>query len=87
MPVSDHKMIQKMIHELEKAAAHIDQPSRMREHIRAVQLLAELLLEDGLENSTKDQDVLAKVKESQGKQENHEPIDHDGANGESIFDF
>lgn len=61
--------------------------ARMREHIRGVKLLCDLLLDD-------ETDVMEGMQASQQKEirtyptlEGSNTIDHEEANGESIFDF
>lgn len=87
MPVSDQKVIRKMMEELKQASERMDQPVKMREHIRIIRVLADIILEEKEEPSTSEEDVVKIIKDAPSKQEISAPIDHDGANGESIFDF
>jgi hypothetical protein len=91
MPVSENKVLNEMMKELQKARASIDLPSKMKEHIRAVRLLANLLIDD--ESATNEEEVLRRIMEEEGKISTasknnvNTAIDHDDANGTSIFDF
>jgi hypothetical protein len=93
MPVSDQKVLKKMMGEIQKAQDDQYDPSKLKEHIRAIRLLCDLFLED--ESTTSEEVVLQKMKEQEQRNQDHtyrqkeeqKPIDHDDANGSSIFDF
>ncbi len=89
MAVSDQKVLRKMMNELQLAMEDVDNVSKMKGHVRSIQILCDLLLDE--ESSTDEKVVLTKMKEQIVKpstiEENKGEIDHDGANGPSIFDF
>ncbi|MBB6453892.1 hypothetical protein HNQ94_002343 [Salirhabdus euzebyi] len=95
MPISDNKVLTKMMEEMHKAQQVQHDPSKMKEHIRAIKLLTELMLDN--ESTTNEDVVLKKMSQQQmlekkgsyERNDHHEKpsIEHDGANGDSIFDF
>lgn len=102
MAVTNETIIQKMMQELNKAKAVSHQKEHMTKHIEHVKLLCELLLEEKEDRvnktmpmTTKTRITAAEMKAMMGSTENERTtstsndnsIDHDGANGDSIFDF
>ncbi|MRG86256.1 YwdI family protein [Salinibacillus xinjiangensis] len=99
MPVSDQKVLRKMMNEVQKAMENQHDATKMKEHIKSVRLLTDLFIDE--ESSTSETDVLAKLTEEkqmktqavqpqetrQMQQTGQQSIDHEGANGSSIFDF
>lgn len=93
MAVGNNTVIQKMITELNQAKEQHDQ-DKMIKHIENVRLLCELLLEEDPSPTGDKEGISAEeMKAMLGKQagENKKvkstSVDHDGANGDSIFDF
>lgn len=102
LAVANITIIRKMIAELQKAKIHIENDKMMKKHIGNVQLLCELMLEDEKNDDSVDstsmsaQEVKAMLGDQydiQNKQEKHKSsfkeskVNHDDANGDSIFDF
>lgn len=93
MAVSNEKIINKMIQELYQAKEK-NETKQMHTHISNVKLLCELLLDE--EDSTENTEEIsqAELKAMLGDSVDHKPtikrtttIDHEEANGTSIFDF
>ncbi|WP_153463586.1 MULTISPECIES: YwdI family protein [Sediminibacillus] len=95
MAISNQSVLTKMMSELQEALANNDQTAAVREHVRAVRMLCDLMLEEGNAEAGPEQE-LAKMMggmhtgktgssgiQSAGKQ----TADHGEANGNSIFDF
>lgn len=102
MAISNQAAIEKMINELQQALAQGSSEVKTREHVRAVRLLCDLILEEeskpepaatssaqelekmmgGLESTL---DKQSGIKKQPGS--SRSKIDHEEANGDSIFDF
>ncbi|MRH44016.1 hypothetical protein GH741_15340 [Aquibacillus halophilus] len=94
MAISNNTILTKMMSELKKASA-VNEQKAVREHIHAIRLLCDLLLED----KETDQDLeLKKMIGDVGQLPNKKfnnandtktttKVDHEEANGKSIFDF
>ena len=101
MAVANETIIKKMIQELVRAQEAQRNHEKMKKHIENVSLLSDLLLEGEREGqqvssqSVKPADISeAELRTMMGSQEKpkiHKEkqtfIDHDDANGDSIFDF
>ncbi|MBP1969817.1 hypothetical protein J2Z83_001925 [Virgibacillus natechei] len=103
MAVGNDKVIQKMISELNQAKEQNHKQDKWLKHIENVRLLCDLLLEDDASESTNEAKSptesisTEEMKAMIGKQESEvksnpdkfkkSTIDHDIANGNSIFDF
>ncbi|MDL4841713.1 YwdI family protein [Aquibacillus rhizosphaerae] len=99
MAISNKVVLQKMIAELQKAMEKEEQSDGVREHVRAVQLLGDLILESDQKNVNHDklnQDLELKKmmgnielpkSTKQTSQSQASYVNHGEANGDSIFDF
>ncbi|SFE08294.1 hypothetical protein SAMN05216238_10832 [Lentibacillus persicus] len=96
MAVSTETVLQKMKQELAEAQQSSADQATMKKHIANIQLLCELLMEEEPSSSEKQtsRDITAKeMKAMMGNKsvrkgtEPEHTINHEGANGESIFDF
>lgn len=93
MAVGNGTVIQKMIHELNQAKEQHNQ-DEMIKHIANVRLLCELFLEEDSPPVNNKEDISAEEMKamigrqaSENKKVKSKPMDHDVANGDSIFDF
>ncbi|GAB3789232.1 YwdI family protein [Virgibacillus kimchii] len=100
MAVDNEKVLQKMMTELQQAKQLKDNDTAMLKHIQHIRLLCDLFLdEENMVTQQKQPDAIeeAEMKAMLGEkayglevsrqQEKKAEIDHDGANGKSIFDF
>ncbi|WP_100009828.1 YwdI family protein [Lentibacillus sediminis] len=100
MAVANETIIQKMMDELQQAKEKQGDSGNMTKHIEHVRLLCDLLLKETEEEkvsvpASSQEITQEEMKAMLGKQaEQVKPatskrtvIDHDGANGESLFDF
>ncbi|CDQ18772.1 hypothetical protein SAMN05192559_101588 [Halobacillus karajensis] len=99
MAITNQTVLKKMSSEIQEAMLKHGNEQKVREHIRSVKLLADLLLEEesGTETipSKVQEPTVEEVRKMMGadnpkpeKKKNQETkIDHDDANGSSIFDF
>lgn len=100
MAVSNETIIRKMMQELTAAQAVQHNGDKMKQHIANVRILCELLLEEQHTEETKTQAVDPnEISEAEWKamlgssskppqlHRRSESLDHDDANGDSIFDF
>ncbi|MEN1967587.1 YwdI family protein [Lentibacillus sp. N15] len=91
MAVTDRTVLQKMIKEAQQANEKQANHQEMLKHVANVSLLCELLLEGNeLPTVTRDEISADEMKAMTGTV--HPPakqptLDHDDANGKSIFDF
>ncbi|MYL49558.1 hypothetical protein GLV98_08670 [Halobacillus litoralis] len=99
MAITNETVLKKMSSEIQEAMLQHGNEQKVREHVRSVKLLADLLLED--ETSTQrspaavQEPTVEEIRKMMGagnpepvQKENKETkIDHDEANGSSIFDF
>lgn len=103
MAVENDTILNKMEHELEKAKKSQHDPVAFKQHMAHIKLLCDLFIEEEdstAEKVTKnneefsaaelkamigDQEVIQKMQKQQWKKT--ETIDHEEANGDSIFDF
>jgi altronate dehydratase len=99
--VANETIIKKMIQELVRAQEAQHNREKMKKHIENVRLLSDLLLEDEREEQQVSTQTVnsadiseAELKTMMGSQakpkihkEKQTIIDHDDANGDSIFDF
>lgn len=76
-------IMQKMQKELEQAKKYDLPREKLTQHITKIHLLCELILEDS-PSATSEQNEIKKIEDHKIKMPN---IDHDEANGPSIFDF
>lgn len=91
--VENGTVIQKMIYELNQAKEQHNQ-DKMIKHIENVRLLCDLFLEGGSPSTSNKEEISAEEMKamlgkqaSENKQIKSKPMDHDDANGDSIFDF
>ncbi|GAB4074850.1 hypothetical protein GCM10028778_23530 [Barrientosiimonas marina] len=101
MAVETRTILQKIQRELTSAQQTIADEKTMKKHLESIQVLSELLLDETPESSSSaspaasSRDVnTAEVKAMMGNQSSESksqrttaPDDHDGANGDSLFDF
>jgi hypothetical protein len=99
MAVANETIIQKMMKELQQAKANKYDDRIVQQHVRSVRLLCDLFLEDEQttqsDTTTKIDDISTEElkammgKDVTGKQSNkqHNFLDDDEGNGDSIFDF
>lgn len=93
MAVEDEKIIQKMIHELQQALEVNSKPNTLVQHVSNVKVLCELIIENGMvdKGNTKisADEMKAMIGESQTKGETtrSSELNHEDANGKSLFDF
>ncbi|MYL69639.1 hypothetical protein GLW00_02185 [Halobacillus litoralis] len=99
MAITNKTVLKKMSSEIQEAMLQHGDEQKVREHVRSVKLLADLLLEE--EASTQSspaavqEPTVEEIRKMMGagspepvQKENKETkIDHDEANGSSIFDF
>lgn len=96
MAVANEKVIRKMMDELKQAIKADNNYNHqvLLKHVSHVKLLCDLILEDdpaekGNSIKVSEEEMKAMIGENQskGKQAAFETIDHEEANGNSIFDF
>lgn len=101
MAVANETIINKMMQELTQAKANPDHKEKLNKHIEHVKLLCELILDEARPHAnakTEDktnitaEEMKAMMGQSQTQtlqnpSHRETALDHDGANGESIFDF
>ncbi|WP_106495985.1 DUF5327 family protein [Lentibacillus sp. Marseille-P4043] len=96
MAVTTNTVIQKMMKEVQELNKQQMNQQVMMQHVANVKLLCELLLDEEGPSVTTSSDISAReMKAMMGTsthpsvrtQSDHETIDHDEANGKSIFDF
>ncbi|SDK16350.1 YwdI family protein [Sediminibacillus albus] len=95
MAITNQAVLRKMGNELQEALAKQDQTEAVREHVRAVRLLCDLILDDG-QGVTEEQELAKMMGGVEGQLPSSKPtpgrpqknnINHEEANGNSIFDF
>ncbi|MFC7062306.1 YwdI family protein [Halobacillus seohaensis] len=100
MAISNQTILKKMSSEIQEAMLNHGDDPKVREHIRAVRLLADLVLDQNAEHTgTADKKSVQEptVEEIRQMMGSDEPVqkkspdtksdEHDEANGKSIFDF
>ncbi|RWZ58920.1 hypothetical protein EQV77_08170 [Halobacillus fulvus] len=98
MAISTQNVLKKMSNEIQEAMLQHTDQQKVREHVRSVRLLADLLLEQEEASVQPSQSVQGPTAEEVRQMMGAEPspskssaskdkIDHDEANGPSIFDF
>ncbi|QTN00917.1 hypothetical protein ERJ70_17465 [Sediminibacillus dalangtanensis] len=98
MAISNQTVLTKMMSELQEALEKKDETAAIREHVRSVRLLCDLMLEeDNAAAGTEPEQELMKMMgdmhagshagPSKVKSTGKQTIDHEEANGNSIFDF
>ncbi len=100
MSVSYDQILQKMMKEIQEANLQQEQPDKVKEHVRAVKLLGDLILDDDsvtpkmMQSSVvTNQSSFASTSQPQGAEtptpapKPKQEIDHEEANGESLLDF
>lgn len=97
MAISNQAAINKMISELQQALNSSPSDEKAREHIRAVRLLCDLMLEEEPASSqvSSDQELQKMIgglesslnKEKTQQNRTSAPSDYEEGNGDSIFDF
>ena len=101
LAVDNEKVLQKMMIELQQAKELQDNDAAMLKHIQHIRLLCDLFLEEDetavnppkRTNNVEEAELKAMLGEKgygiekSKQQEMKSQIDHDGANGSSIFDF
>ncbi|MYL35727.1 hypothetical protein GLW08_14565 [Pontibacillus yanchengensis] len=100
MSVSYDQILQKMMKELQEANLLKQHPEKVQEHVRAVKLLADLIVDDDgasmqtmQQPSTSSQQIAPTQSQPtaspspQPAPKSEPSIDHEEANGDSLFDF
>ncbi|HLR62856.1 MAG TPA: YwdI family protein [Lentibacillus sp.] len=95
MAVATDTILRKMQRELTEAQKLSVDETAMKKHVVKIQLLCELLTDEqsapGSEHQMTDRELKAMMGDEAAKQQQPEPvhgsIDHDDANGKSLFDF
>ncbi|WP_368653383.1 YwdI family protein [Ornithinibacillus sp. 4-3] len=91
MTISNNTVLQKMMKELQEAQIQQQHNQDITIHISKIYMLCELLLdkqESGSPLDATQQEQIAMFGEIRAsKEDKHEKIDHEDANGDSIFDF
>lgn len=99
MSVSYDQILNKMMKEIQEAHMMKTKPEKVKEHVRAVKLLGDLILDDesGMDNSVPQPSSHSQVYKATHKaqpQTTPTPaptpkpsIDHEEANGDSLLDF
>ncbi|MCA1020860.1 hypothetical protein GLW04_10440 [Halobacillus litoralis] len=97
MAVTNHSVLKRMANEIQEAMLQHGNEQRVREHVRSVKLLAELLLEEDAQGGRPEPSVneptAEEIRKMMGadkapaKQSQPDTVDHEEANGPSIFDF
>lgn len=102
MAVTNTTIINKMLEEIYVAKNNVDNEHVLRQHVRHIRLLCELLLDEQEKSMTQVQDTTqfsaAEIKMmlgEKGAEKMNQPkgvnpqakIDHGEANGDSLFDF
>ncbi|MFG6114005.1 YwdI family protein [Halobacillus sp. MO56] len=106
MAISNQAVLKKMMNEIQEAMQKNSETSSVREHVRAIRLLCDLMLDERPEQSTGssaypdpaevDEPTTAEIRKMMGDlpssrqqtdQQKKQTIDHEEANGDSIFDF
>lgn len=94
MAISNQTILKKMSAEIQEAMLHHTEDQKLREHVRSVKLLADLLLEEESshsptmrEESRPTAEEIRKMMGAKPPKQKEEDDNHDGANGSSIFDF
>ncbi|MCP8617381.1 YwdI family protein [Salirhabdus salicampi] len=95
MPIPEQKVLEKISNEVNKAMLDKENPAKLKQHIQTIRLLTDLFLDEDM--STDEAVVMEKMKQQhnettsttkvQQPRRETKPIDHDEANGDSIFDF
>ncbi|KHE72085.1 YwdI family protein [Halobacillus sp. BBL2006] len=96
MAITNQTVLKKMASEIQEAMLQHGDERKVREHVRSVKLLADLLLEEETTSPKPTRSVeeptVEEVRKMMGadkpsKTTESTPVDHDDANGSSIFDF
>ncbi|WP_077623505.1 YwdI family protein [Sediminibacillus massiliensis] len=98
MAISNQSVLNKMQKELKEAMAKEGQTNAVREHVRAVRLLCDLILDEDKGSGTAEQQelqaMMGNLETSLNKPSNVQRTgqqsvntDHEEANGDSLFDF
>ncbi|MCD5324007.1 MULTISPECIES: YwdI family protein [Pontibacillus] len=94
MSVSYDQILQKMMKEVQEASLGQSNPEKVKEHVRAVKLLSDLILDEQGSASSYSQPTPQPYIQPQKTVESPKPapkpqpeIDHEEANGNSLFDF
>lgn len=106
MAISNETVLKKMMNEIQEAMLKNGETASVREHVRAVRLLCDLMLDERPAQSTGssaypdpadvEEPTTAEIRKMMGDdsaskqqsdQKKNPAIDHDEANGDSIFDF
>ncbi|QDP41710.1 YwdI family protein [Radiobacillus deserti] len=89
MPIQDESVLRKMEAEIQKALQSKNHSGKLREHVRAVKLMADLILDDQ-QTWTEGEPIPPMPAPSQTEKvqlSNGERLKDEDANGDSIFDF
>lgn len=99
MAITNRTVLKKMSNEIQEAMLQHGNEQKVREHVRSVRLLADLLLDQeespapqptpSTQEPTVEEirQMMGNDKPSETKSTTEKPLDHDDANGSSIFDF
>ncbi|WP_226581524.1 YwdI family protein [Halobacillus litoralis] len=98
MAITNQTVLKKMSSEIQEAMLQHGNEQKVREHVRSVKLLADLLLDEGTGNhqpeSSVQEPTVDEIRKMMGadkqppkQSQPQTKIDHEEANGSSIFDF
>ncbi|MGP4059220.1 YwdI family protein [Halobacillus sp. H74] len=98
MAITNHNVLKKMSNEIQEAMLQHGNEQKVREHVRSVKLLADLLLDQESNGEQSESSVqeptVEEIRKMMGadnspseKREPETKADHEEANGSSIFDF
>lgn len=94
MGVSKQTILHKIKKELDQAVKHETNDQKVQKHLSHIKLLCELMIEENEQDTMPDKHAVYSNQEKVFikndhllKEDKHSTVDHDGANGPSIFDF
>src|SRR5690625_4301953 len=97
MAISNGAILEKMTEELQQAKQQSTNQEAMKQHLSRVRLLCDLILQEDTPATTKSEMSEAEMKAMLGtaqpnqikeqQQFGKQTVNHEGANGNSIFDF
>lgn len=88
MAVENNTIIQKMMNELQQANESLNNQQVLIRHIENVRLLCDLMVEKDIPEESQNENIKKMIEDKKMNQpKNPATIDHDQANGKSLFDF
>lgn len=84
--ITYQQILKRMKQELDHALAHADQRATVRKHVNSIKVMAELITDDE-SNQEKVTPKYPSVADVMDEHNDDYDIDHEEANGDSIFDF